>query len=92
VIAFSMRATLGDLGRCAKERRLRSSGLPGRMPLGDRKKRLARLLARRRVGIVPQHPHRRQRRHDPPAGLPHRPRAPMDWLKSVKRSITLAYR
>jgi hypothetical protein len=44
------------------------------LPLSDRKKRLARLLGGRRLGIVLRRPHGRRRRHHLPAGLPHGPR------------------
>ena len=43
------------------------------LPLGDRKKRLARLLARAPARHRAQRAHRRGRRHDLPAGLPHGP-------------------
>ena len=44
------------------------------LPLVDRKKRLARLVARRRVGIVLSDHTAGRRRHHLPAGLPHGPR------------------
>ena len=45
--------------------------LGGSLPLGDRKKRLARLLgSKRRLGIGTQRAHRRGRRNDLSPGLP----------------------
>jgi hypothetical protein len=68
--ALHRRGTVSEAMLCAFDLlELDGEDLRG-MPLGDRKKHLARLLGGRRLGIVP---HRRGRRHDLPASLPHGP-------------------